>query len=89
MIDIAELTSSDTLRLPPGIAGRFRASDRFVIWSEGDTLHLKRITPRSVTDVVAEAPEGGTDVAGRDQRHRSRSAAAAQGRLTCAGGAGY
>ncbi len=58
MIEIAELTSNDTLKLPPGIAGRFRPSDRFVVWMEGDALYLKRITPRSVTDLVADAPEG-------------------------------
>jgi len=58
MIEIAELTSSDVLRLPPGIAGRFRVADRFVVWSEGDALYLKRITKRSLTDVVDEAPEG-------------------------------
>ncbi len=58
MIEIAELTSSDTLKLPPGIAGRFRPSDRFVVWTEGDVLYLKRITSRSVTDLVRDAPEG-------------------------------
>ena len=58
MIEIAELTSSDTLRLPPEIAGRFRPSDRFVVWAEGDLLYLKRITPRSVADTVRDAPEG-------------------------------
>jgi hypothetical protein len=58
MVKIAELTSPDTLRLPAEIAARFRPTDRFVIWAEGDTLHLKRITPPPVTDIVAQAPEG-------------------------------
>ena len=58
MIEIAELSAENTLRLPPMVAARFRASDRFVVWSEGDTLYLKRITPPSVTDIVARAPEG-------------------------------
>ena len=58
MVEIAELTSQDTLRLPTEIAARFRPTDRFVVWVEGDTLHLKRITPPRVTDIVAEAPEG-------------------------------
>jgi hypothetical protein len=57
MVEIAELTSEHTLKLPADIADRFRPSDRFVIWVEGDTLHLKRITPPRVTDIVAEATD--------------------------------
>ena len=45
MSQIAELTSPDTLKLPAETAARFRPSDRFVVWAEGDTLYLKRITP--------------------------------------------
>ena len=56
MVEIAELTAERTLRLPPGIAARFRPSDRFAVWMEGDVVYLKRITPVRVTDVVAEAP---------------------------------
>ena len=58
MVDIAELTGQDTLKLPPDVAVRFHPSDRFVVWVEGDTLHLKRITPPPVTGVVDKAPEG-------------------------------
>ena len=58
MIEIAEFTTSDTLRLPAEIAARFRPSDRFMVWVEGDALYLKRIAPRSVTEIVAEAPPG-------------------------------
>ena len=58
MTEIAELTTSDTLKLPAEVAARFRRSDRFMIWVEGDTLYLKRIAPRSATDIVAEAPPG-------------------------------
>jgi hypothetical protein len=58
MIRIAELTSQYTLKLPAELMARFRPSDRFVIWAEGDTLHLKRVTPPSVTEIVAQAPEG-------------------------------
>jgi len=29
----------------------------FVVWAEGDILHLKRLTPPSVMDIVARAPE--------------------------------
>jgi hypothetical protein len=58
MIEIAELTSGDTLKLPPGIAGHFRPADRFVVWTEGDALYLKRITLHSVIGIVRDAPEG-------------------------------
>lgn len=58
MIEMAELTAQQTLKLPPDIAARFQPSDRFVVWMEGDTLYLKRITPPSVLDVVEQAPEG-------------------------------
>jgi hypothetical protein len=58
MSDIAELTEEQTLKLPPDIASRFRPSDRFVVWAEGDMLHLKRITPLPVTEIVGQAPEG-------------------------------
>lgn len=56
MNQIAELTSQYTLKLPAEMAAHFRPSDRFVIWVEGDTLHLKRITPPIVTEAVAQAP---------------------------------
>jgi hypothetical protein len=58
MVEIAELTAQHTLRLPAGVADHFRPADRFVVWVEGDTLHLKRITPAPVTSIVAQAPEG-------------------------------
>ncbi len=58
MVKIAEMTNMDTLKLPPEVASLFRPSDRFVIWADGDTLYLKRITPPPVTRLVAEAPEG-------------------------------
>ena len=58
MIQIAELTSQDMLKLPAEAAAHFRPSDRFVVWVEGDSLHLKRITPPAVTEIVAQAPPG-------------------------------
>ena len=58
MSEIAELTGEQTLKLPPDIASRFRPADRFIVWAEGDTLYLKRITPPPVTQVVEQAPEG-------------------------------
>jgi hypothetical protein len=57
MVEIAEMTATDTLKLPAEVASLFRPSDRFVIWTDGDTLYLKRITPSPVTRIVAEAPE--------------------------------
>lgn len=57
MVKIAEMTAADTLKLPAEVASHFRPSDRFVIWADGDTLHLKRITPPPVTRIVAEASE--------------------------------
>jgi hypothetical protein len=58
MLEIAELTPQRTLKLPMKIVAQFRPLDRFVVWVEGDALHLKRITPPPVTSIVAEAPEG-------------------------------
>ena len=58
MIDIAELTDTNMLRLPASLAGQFHVSDRFVVWMSGDTLHLKRLTSPIVTELVAQAPEG-------------------------------
>lgn len=56
MAEIATLTDQHTLELPEPIASRFRSHDRFVIWVEDDTLHLKKIS-RSITDRVAQADE--------------------------------
>jgi hypothetical protein len=58
MFEIAELETPDTLTLPAGIAKRFRPADRFIVWTEGDMLHLKRMHAPSVTELVAQAPEG-------------------------------
>jgi len=58
MIDIAELTEANMLKLPAELARQFHVSDRFVVWMSGDTLHLKRITSPAVSDIVAQAPEG-------------------------------
>lgn len=58
MIEIAELTSEKTLKLPEEIVARFRPLDRVAVWMEDDVLHLKRITQAPVTEIVAQAPEG-------------------------------
>jgi hypothetical protein len=57
-VDTVEFEAPNTLTLPPAIAHRFRPADRFVVWMEGDTLHLKRMFAPSPTELVAEAPEG-------------------------------
>lgn len=67
MSQIAELTSPDTLKLPAETAARFRPSDRFVVWVEGDTLHLKRITLPPVTEIVAQAPHPEGEALSLDQ----------------------
>ena len=58
MVETAELTQERTLTLPPEIAARFHASDRFIVWVDGDTLYLKRMTPASITETVAQSPTG-------------------------------
>ena len=58
MIDIAELTETNMIRLPASLSGQFHIADRFVVWMSGDTLHLKRLTSPSVNEIVAQAPEG-------------------------------
>ena len=58
MSDIAELTTDGKLQLPLALAQRFRPTDRFLVWADGDTVHLKRITPIRVTEAVAQALQG-------------------------------
>ena len=57
MFEIATLTPGHTLQLPTEIGKRFAPSDRFIVWIEGDILHLKRIAP-SPLGLVERAPEG-------------------------------
>lgn len=56
MFEIATLTAGNSLKLPAEIAKRFSPSDRFVVWLEGDVLHLKRLEP-SPLKAVEQAPE--------------------------------
>jgi hypothetical protein len=56
MFEIATLTPNNTLQLPLEIAKRFLPADRFIVWQEGDTLHLKRLTSSSL-QLVENAPE--------------------------------
>ncbi len=57
MTAVAELTAPNLLKLPPEVAALFRLEDRFVVWAEGDTVHLKRITPGLVLDIMEQAPD--------------------------------
>ncbi len=58
MDEITELSARRTIRLPDAVAARFRPSDRFLVWADGDTVHLKRITPPPVNQIVERAPAG-------------------------------
>lgn len=53
---VVVLSEDNTITLPDEIARQFRPADRFVVMPQGDTLILKRLTPR-VSDIVAAAPE--------------------------------
>ncbi len=55
MSELAILNPNHTLQLPVEIAERFQPSDRFIVWMDGDTLHLKRVTP-SPLKIVEQAP---------------------------------
>jgi len=57
-VEIVEFREPNMLALPDSIARRFRPTDRFIVWAEGDMLHLKRIFAPSPTELVAAAPEG-------------------------------
>jgi hypothetical protein len=50
MSELALLHPDRTLELPAKFAERFQPSDRFVVWMEEDTLHLKRIAPSPFGD---------------------------------------
>lgn len=56
MTSVATLSKNHTLQLPTEIAEQFAPSDRFIIWMDGDTMHLKRIMPSPLT-IVEDAPD--------------------------------
>jgi hypothetical protein len=56
MFEIATLTANNTVQLPVEIAKRFLPADRFIVWLDGDTVHLKRLLS-SPLDRVEDAPE--------------------------------
>ena len=56
MFEIATLTPNHTVQLLPEIAKQFLPKNRFIVWWEGDTWHLRRLTP-SLLQRLADAPE--------------------------------
>jgi hypothetical protein len=52
---IVEITADGTLKLPADLAARFRPSERFFLWEDGDTLHLKRLSAPPLDVLVDEA----------------------------------
>lgn len=61
MTSVAILSKNNTLQLPTEIAAQFAPSDRFVVWMDGDTMHLKRIMP-SPLDIVDGAPDDDDEI---------------------------
>ncbi len=57
MFEVATLTTNKTLQLPDEIAKQFQQADRFIVWLDGDTLYLKRLTP-SPLKAIESAPDG-------------------------------
>lgn len=55
-VETAEFQAPNTLSLPETIAAQFRPADRFMIWTDGDTVYLRRMQASHVTDLVAQAP---------------------------------
>jgi hypothetical protein len=77
---VVEVSFDYKITLPLEIAQRFRPSDRFFVWSQGDTLILKRVTVPRVTDIVATTPETSPpltmeeidEIVHEARRHRAR-----------------
>lgn len=59
MAEVAEMVTKRTLLLPADVAEHFRPADRFIVWTEteGDTLHLKRITSLPMTEIVGQVQQ--------------------------------
>lgn len=55
MFEVATLTHGKMLELPDEIASQFKPSERFIVWTEGDTIHLKRLT--SALKTLDAAPD--------------------------------
>ena len=57
MFEIATFTPQGAIQLPEKITRRLSPSDRFIVWLEGDIVHLKKMNA-SPLDLVAQAPIG-------------------------------
>jgi len=57
MSDIAQLTADGKLALPDAVVSRFHPLDRFFVWTEGDTVHLKRLTPSRLNELATSSPQ--------------------------------
>lgn len=53
---VVELAANNTVQLPDNLLTGLRAGERFVVIRNGDTILLKRISLRRITDIVAETP---------------------------------
>lgn len=60
---VVELSSEFTIRLPQELANQFHPADRFVVFPQGDTLILKRLSVLRITDIVAAAAENNPPLA--------------------------
>jgi len=56
MPDVATFTTNQSLHLPAEVVRRFRPTDRFIVWVEGDTIHLKRLVPSALERVEQASP---------------------------------
>lgn len=76
MFEIAKMTPLRTLELPSSVADQFGPSDRFIVWVEGDTVHLKLIASSpllAVENSVQDEPlslEEIDDIVHEVRRHR-------------------
>jgi hypothetical protein len=59
MFEIATLTPDGSLQLPVDMVRALTPSVKFLVWQDGDVLHLKPMTADlpSLLDLVAEATE--------------------------------
>ena len=77
MVEIAELTSRHTLKLPAEVAARFRPSDRFVIWVEGGHSTPQTCHASSGDEYRGPSFGRGAPVPGRDQQDRPQGSTSA------------
>lgn len=53
---VVELAENNIFQLPAGLVGDFHPGERFLVLRMGDTILFKRMQPRRITDIVANAP---------------------------------